>query len=107
MDRVRRACAAPFLRWFPVDGTLWYAAVVVSVWARYDFTLDRIQLRYASTFAVGGVLAQCGSGWLLGIYRGRYVAGSFEEAQAVAGTTLIAGGALSVWAFSAEPLLVP
>ncbi len=107
MDRVRRACAAPFLRWFPVDGTLWYAAVVVSVCARYDFTLDRIQLRNASTFAIGAVLAQCGSGWLLGIYRGRYLAGSFEEAQAVAGTTLIGGGALSVWAFAAEPLLVP
>jgi hypothetical protein len=96
VDTVRRVCAAPLLRWFPVDGMLWYAAILFSVWARYDFSLDRIQLRNATALAVGAVLAQSGSGWLLGIYRGRYVAGSFEEAQAVAATTLIVGGALSI-----------
>jgi FlaA1/EpsC-like NDP-sugar epimerase len=104
---MRHARTAPVVRWLPIDGALWYAAIVLAVWARYDFSLDRIQWWSATIFAVGALLAQTVSGWLLGTYRGRYVAGSFEEAQAVAGTTVLVGGALSVWAFSAEPLLVP
>jgi FlaA1/EpsC-like NDP-sugar epimerase len=107
VEAIRHACTAPVVRWLPIDGALWYAAIVLAVWARYDFSLDRIQFGSATTFAVGALLAQAVSGWLLGTYRGHYVAGSFEEAQAVAGITALVGGALSIWAFSAQPVLVP
>jgi FlaA1/EpsC-like NDP-sugar epimerase len=101
------ACAMPLVRWFLFDCALWYAAIVLADWARYDFSLDQIGGRNTALFALGAVLVQLVSGGLLGVYRGRYVAGSFEEAHALAGSTLLSGGALSVWAFSAQPQLVP
>ena len=101
------AGAMPLVRWFPIDCALWCAAIVLADWARYDFSFDQIGGRNTALFALGTVLVQLVSGGLLGVYRGRYVAGSFEEAHALAGSTLLTGGALSVWAFSAQPQLVP
>lgn len=107
MDWFGRAWAAPVVRWLPIDGALWYSALVLAVWSRYDFSLDVAQLRNVSAFAVGAAFAQLVWGWWLGIYRRRYVPGSFDEAQALASTTVLTGCTLLVLAFSAQELVVP
>lgn len=41
---------------------------------------------------VSATVAQCGAGWRLGLYKGRYQVGSFDEIPVLAGAVVVAGG---------------
>lgn len=103
----RKTLARSLGRWFPVDATLWFVAVLAAVWARYDFTPHVVQGRQTLLFATGAVLAQLVVGIASGVYIGRYRAGSFEEAQAIAAGTVVIGLGLLVWTLITHPPIVP
>lgn len=94
-------------KWWPVDALIWFVSVLVSVWARYDFSLTPSQADGALTFGVYAVLLQTAVGLLVGIYVLRFIAGSFDEAIAIAFTGTLAGSLLFAYAWALSPLAVP
>ncbi len=103
----RRHVLTPLWRWYPIDALLWYGSVVAAVWARYDFQPDTPQLHKALVFATGAAVGQLLVGLTSGVYLGRYPGGSFEEAKAIAGGTIVLGLGLACWALVAHPVFVP
>ena len=70
-------------QWIFVDAALWAAMFVIALWMRYDFSVDQLSLSLGmgrfyvvliALIALTGV-----TGWLTGLYRGRYVPGSALE----------------------------
>lgn len=66
-----------------VDIACWSAALVFAVLLRFEFDISgKVWLSVALLCAVAA-LAQTFVGWALGLYRGRYYYGSFEEARSL------------------------
>ncbi len=94
-------------KWWPVDALIWFVSVLVSVWARYDFSLTPSQADGALTFGLYAVLLQTAVGLMVGIYVLRFIAGSFDEAIAIAFTGALAGSLLFAYAWALSPIAVP
>lgn len=93
--------------WASVDATIWFVAVLVATWLRFDYqpatALVDGTLLFAGVAAVVHVLA----GALIGPYAVGHQRGSFEEAADLARTVALVTVCLAAWALSARPLLVP
>ena len=74
-------------QWMAVDSVLWAAMFVLALWMRFDFSVDRLaqSLRMGNAYLVlvALVVLTWIVGWLVGLYRGRFVPGSVLETSVV------------------------
>lgn len=74
-------------QWIAVDAILWAAMFVLALWMRFDFSVDRLaqSLRMGNTYLVlvALIVLTWIVGWLVGLYRGRFVPGSVLETSVV------------------------
>ncbi|MEE6388558.1 nucleoside-diphosphate sugar epimerase/dehydratase [Microbacterium paraoxydans] len=86
---------------FALDGLAWTVAGLLVVLLRYDFLVPAVVWPFTAIVVAGLVAGQFAAGFLLHLYRGRYLYGSIEEVRALGVTALIVGvllgGALLVW----------
>jgi FlaA1/EpsC-like NDP-sugar epimerase len=90
-----------------VDSTVWALALLVATWARFDFHLAMVDIGGWVTVALLASVVNGVVGCAFGVYRHRYVPGSFEESVALAMTAAISAGALMVPVAVTVPHLVP
>lgn len=83
----RRPIGIGTSQWIAVDSVLWAAMFVLALWMRFDFSVDRLaqSLRMENAYLVLGALIVLTwiVGWLVGLYRGRFVPGSVLETSVV------------------------
>ena len=70
-------------RWIP-DSAIWFMAVMVATWARFDFEPEHMKVGPTALVAVAAVMVNGAVGGAIGIYRRRYIVASFEECMALA-----------------------
>lgn len=74
-------------QWMVVDTILWSAMFILALWMRYDFSVDRLGHALGTPRSYLVLVALIGLslliGWLTGLYRGRYVAGSVLESSVI------------------------
>lgn len=89
------------------DVLAWVVAVELAALARFDFDIDVVSWNRISVLALALAGAQCVVGGLVLLYRGRYLAGSFDEVRAVAvSATCVAGfGTMAILVL--QPASVP
>lgn len=102
----RRRFQANRWSWAGVDGLIWFSSVYLATWLRFDFDLGDFTGRTA-VFASVAVVLQAAVGTLLGPYAVGHVRGSFEESVDVARTVAPVTAVLFLWAFVADPIVVP
>jgi FlaA1/EpsC-like NDP-sugar epimerase len=91
-----------------LDATGWTFALVLAVVVRYDFHLPRSALFGLAVLLPLVLLIQVASGLAFGLYRGRWVFGSFEEVAALTRAVVLTTiGAVGVDALLGEPRMVP
>jgi FlaA1/EpsC-like NDP-sugar epimerase len=66
------------------DSTVWFSAIWPATWARFDFVLEVMNVGPGVIIAAIAVLVNGAVGSVIGVYRHRYIPGSFEECVAVA-----------------------
>lgn len=86
---------------FALDGLAWTVAGLLVVLLRYDFLVPAVVWPFTAMVIAGLVAGQFAVGFILHLYRGRYLYGSIEEVRALGLAALIVGillgGALLVW----------
>ncbi|AZH79644.1 MULTISPECIES: nucleoside-diphosphate sugar epimerase/dehydratase [Microbacterium] len=91
----------PKVSLFALDGLAWIVAGLLVVLLRYDFLVPAVVWPFTAIVIVGLIGAQFAAGFILHLYRGRYLYGSIEEVRALGLAALIVGillgGALLVW----------
>lgn len=91
----------PKVSLFALDGLAWIVAGLLVVLLRYDFLVPAVVWPFTAIVIVGLIGAQFAAGFILYLYRGRYLYGSIEEVRALGLAALIVGillgGALLVW----------
>lgn len=92
--------------WAAVDGAVWFIAVHLATWLRFDFQMEGFTAR-AAAFACVAVLLQIAFGTMFGPYAVGHVRGSFEESVDIGRTVGAVSGALLIWALFADPIMVP
>ncbi|UZN04146.1 polysaccharide biosynthesis protein [Cellulomonas sp. S1-8] len=92
--------------WAAVDGTVWFGAVYIATWLRFDFAIDEFVGRVA-VFAAVAVVLQIVVGAVVGPYAVGHVRGSFEESIDIARTVAVVTAVMVVWALLLDPILVP
>ncbi|MBB1052544.1 polysaccharide biosynthesis protein [Dietzia sp. CW19] len=74
-------------QWIAVDAVLWAGMFVLALWLRFDFSVDRLaqSLRMGNAYLVlfALIVLTWIVGWLVGLYRGRFVPGSVLETSVV------------------------
>lgn len=85
VTRDRRSVGLGTSQWIVVDAVLWAAMYMLALWMRFDFSVDRLaeSLRMGSVYLVLAALIVLtwAVGWLVGLYRGRFVPGSVLESS--------------------------
>jgi len=93
--RLVRAC------WALIDSICWFAAMVSTVWLRYDFVIPARALPLVLITGAVGAACQIALGTLLGPYRTGHDRGSYEETsdlgRATILATLVTFGLVSLW----------
>ncbi|MBB1012566.1 FlaA1/EpsC-like NDP-sugar epimerase [Dietzia kunjamensis] len=83
----RRPIGLGTSQWIAVDAVLWAAMFVLALWMRFDFSVDRLaqSLRMGNAYLVlvALIVLTWIVGWLVGLYRGRFVPGSVLETSVV------------------------
>lgn len=82
-----------------IDAMCWLVAWVVLLGARYDFTLDSMQLGSSLFYVIAALLLQVVFGYAFQLYRGRYRIGSFDGAlllTLVVGATALGAGLIGL-----------
>jgi len=92
------------LRLMVADVVLWMAALVLAVYVRYDFGWTNVnEGRLIATCALAGFM-QLTVGWVIGLYRGRWRLGSFEEtAWVAASSATVTASLLLLTTFAVTP----
>ncbi|MGE2714605.1 polysaccharide biosynthesis protein [Mycolicibacterium litorale] len=98
---------ASALRWGSADSAVWFVAVWVAVWVRFDFGFEHVKLGSTAAIAVTAVMANAIVSSAIGIYRRRYIMASFEESMALAKAAAIAAVLLLVTVLVTVPSPVP
>lgn len=84
---LRRPIGLGTSQWIAVDAVLWAAMFVLALWMRFDFSVDRLaqSLRMGNAYLVlvALIVLTWIVGWLVGLYRGRFVPGSVLETSVV------------------------
>ena len=79
-----------------LDGLAWVVAIVFAVSLRYDFSYATVQWSTVFGVALVAVVLHASVGWATGLYRRRFVPGSFSEVQAVVIGVVVTGVAVGV-----------
>ncbi|MBF4578664.1 nucleoside-diphosphate sugar epimerase/dehydratase [Frigoribacterium sp. VKM Ac-2530] len=74
-----------------LDGLAWVVAVLFAVSLRYDFAYDTVTWNSAFVVTAVAVLVGVALGFATGLYRRRFVPGSFAEVRAVARVVFVTG----------------
>ncbi|MFB2572056.1 polysaccharide biosynthesis protein [Micrococcus sp. IITD107] len=90
MNHRTRTTTARLVFW-GLDALSWLVAVVLAVWLRFEFDVPGSSWLGTLGFAALAVVLQSGIGYLIGLYRGRHVYGTFEEVKTVTLVALIVG----------------
>jgi len=93
--------------WVLFDGAIWFAAIYWATWLRFDFTNTDVLVDHTLVFATVAAVAYLLVGAAIGPYAVGHRRGSFEETTDLAGSALATTMALLIWAFVANPLIVP
>ncbi|WP_081809110.1 nucleoside-diphosphate sugar epimerase/dehydratase [Mycobacterium sp. URHB0044] len=97
----------PVSPWWVPDTAIWFIAVWVATWARFDFDFEFVKVSPMTIVALSAVLANVVVGGALGIYRHRYIVASFEESVALAAVATISSTLLLLSLSLLTPFLVP
>ncbi len=74
----------------------WVVAIVLALLLRYEMGIREEQLVSAMVIMAIAIVVQAVAGYGLGLYRGRYPFGSFQEAKALVIVTVIAAASITV-----------
>jgi len=74
-----------------LDGLAWVVAIFFAVSLRYDFAYDAVTWSAAFVVTAVAVLVGVALGFVTGLYRRRFVPGSFAEVRAVARVAFVTG----------------
>jgi FlaA1/EpsC-like NDP-sugar epimerase len=91
IDRFMRSPARRTALQVVLDGLAWVVAILFAVSLRYDFAYDTVTWSSAFVVTAVAVLVGVALGFATGLYRRRYVPGSFAEVRAVARVVFITG----------------
>jgi len=92
--------------WALFDALIWFVAIFLACWLRYDFDSADVPVVGALWFALAAMVAQVMIGGLIGPYVVGHERGSFEEIVDVAKTVAIVGLGLFIWALLINPVVV-
>ncbi len=92
--------------WATIDGAVWFTAIYLATWLRFDFTIDEFAGR-AAVFAGAAVVLHLVVGAAIGPYAVGHVRGSFEESVDIARTVVSVTVVLLVWSLVTDPIMVP
>ncbi|MCT2089346.1 polysaccharide biosynthesis protein [Micrococcus terreus] len=90
MNHRTRTTTARLVFW-GLDALSWLVAVVLAVWLRFEFDVPGSSWLGTLGFAALAIVLQSGIGYLIGLYRGRHVYGTFEEVKTVTLVALVVG----------------
>jgi len=93
--------------WAAFDAAIWFLAIYVATWLRYDFKLATVFATGTLVFALVAVALHFVVGALIGPYAVNHQRGSFEESSDISRTVAVTTAVLSVWALAAHPIVVP
>ncbi len=89
-----------FSPWMPIDAVLWAIMLMAALWMRYDFSVDQLVMTLEMSrfylVLLGVVALSWVAGWLVGLYRGRFIPGSLLETSVL--ILVFAGASLLVFA---------
>jgi dTDP-glucose 4,6-dehydratase len=74
-----------------VDSLCWGIAIIVAIFLRYDLSWGLTDWTPVLISCISAAVLQFGIGWSLGLYRGRYPYGSFDEIKALITLVITAG----------------
>ncbi|WP_194860510.1 nucleoside-diphosphate sugar epimerase/dehydratase [Dietzia sp. SYD-A1] len=84
----------------PIDAVLWAIMLMAALWMRYDFSVDQLVMTLEMSrfylVLLGVVALSWVAGWLVGLYRGRFIPGSLLETSVL--ILVFAGASLLVFA---------
>ena len=103
-DRIRTRL--PHIRLVTADVIVWVLAMSIAAAGRFDFNWSLVNQRNLVIAALVAVTAQLAWGYSVGLYRGRWRLGSYEEISWVAaGSALIATGLLATTLITSTHIL--
>ena len=94
-------------RWCMTDSAVWFIAVGVATWARFDFDLGPMKEGPTVIVAGAAVVVNGAIGTAMGIYRRRYIVASFEECLALATVAAVSSALLLGAVVLESPYPVP
>lgn len=90
-----------------IDATAWLIALPLAAILRYDLSSSPVAPRRLLAAVAVALVMQLLAGAALGLYRGRWRFGSFDEVSVLARSTAITGVALLAASSATDPHLVP
>ena len=93
--------------WVLFDAAIWFIAIYGATWLRLDFEHAPVFTKTTLIIAVAAVVGHLLVGAVVGPYKVGHQRGSFEETTDISRTVIITAGGLMVWAWIANPQVVP
>jgi FlaA1/EpsC-like NDP-sugar epimerase len=90
-----------------MDGAVWFAAVFVAYWLRYDFEAVVILVGGTVVVALVASLVHVAIGSLIGPYRVGHQLGSFDEAVDLSRVVVLTTIGLTLWASIDHTIVIP
>lgn len=90
-----------------LDTFVWFGAVLVAVWLRYNFDIDVVFSYTTLKVALVGGILHFVVGSLIGPYRIGHQVGSFDEAADLGRAVILTTVTLTLWAAFQEALAIP
>lgn len=90
-----------------LDGLSWVLAVFAATAARYDFALRKVDLGGLVLMGTLALIVQVASGFVSGLYRGRWRFGSFDEVLGLVRASAITSLTLFLLDLLKRPRLIP
>jgi FlaA1/EpsC-like NDP-sugar epimerase len=94
-------------RWALFDGGIWFAAIYVATWLRFNFEVTPVFVSTTLLVALAAMAGHVLVGGVIGPYAVGHQRGSFEETTALIRSVLVIAVFLLVWALVADPPAFP
>jgi len=92
--------------WALIDSAIWFLAIYIATWLRFDFEHAPLFVEETLIFALAAATLHLFVGAFIGPYSVGHDRGSFEETSDISRTVIVTTGLLSAWALFAEPQVV-
>jgi FlaA1/EpsC-like NDP-sugar epimerase len=93
--------------WVLFDGGIWFVAIYVATWLRFDFENPSVFADATAGFAFAAGVGHLLVGAVIGPYAVGHRRGSFEETVDLGRTVALTSTVLLAWALLSDPLVVP